>query len=103
MDVSTEHIEIVQAAGGPKPRIKGTRIRVEDVVSWYHQQGTSVDVIVETFPHISRADVFAALAYYWDTKEALDRKWDEDAAWVEEYQRTIVDPLEETQERRHVG
>lgn len=36
MDVSTEHIEtehieIVQGAGGPKARIKGSRIRVQEI------------------------------------------------------------------------
>jgi uncharacterized protein (DUF433 family) len=103
MDVSTEHIEIVQGAGGPKPRIRGSRIRVEDVVSWYEKQGMSVPEIIEGFPHITPADVHAALAYYWDHKEELDHKWAEDEAWVEELRRTHTSPYQEALKRQRVG
>jgi uncharacterized protein (DUF433 family) len=103
MDVSTEHIEIVQGAGGPKPVIRGSRIRVEDVVGWYEQQHMTMPEILEGFPHISAADVHAALAYYWDHKEELDRKWAEDEAWVEEFRRTHTSPYQEALKRQRVG
>ena len=103
MDVSREHIEIVEGAGGPKARIAGHNIRVEDVVGWYEEQGMSVAEIIKEFPTITRADVHAALAYYWDHKEELDRKWAEDRAWVEEYRRTHVGPLDEKLKQRRVG
>src|SRR5688572_7136614 len=74
MDVSREHIEIVQGAGGPKARIAGHNIRVEDVVGWHEGQGMLPAEIVEHFPTITQADVHAALAYYWDHKEELDRR-----------------------------
>jgi uncharacterized protein (DUF433 family) len=74
VDVSTEHIEIVEGAGGPKPVIRGTRIRVIDVVGWHDQLGWSVSKILEEFPHLTRADIYSALAYYWDHKEEIDRK-----------------------------
>jgi len=63
MDVSHEHIEIVEGAGGPKARITGHNIRVVDVVGWYEGQRMSVTEIVDQFPTITRADVHAALAY----------------------------------------
>lgn len=47
-DVIREHIEIVQGPGGPKPRIAGHRIRVQDVVIWYEKLGLSPD---EVAPH----------------------------------------------------
>jgi len=103
MDVSTEHIKIVEGAFGPKPRIIGHRIRVEDVVGWYEKQGMSVDEIIAGFPQITRADVHAALAYYWDHKDELERQWAEGDAWVEEYRRTNVGPLEELAEQHRVG
>ena len=91
MDVSREHIEIVEGAGGPKARILGHRVNVEHVVGWYEVQGMSVAEIVEAIPTITQADVHAALAYYWDHKEELDRKWAEQEAWAqamwEEYSR----------------
>jgi uncharacterized protein (DUF433 family) len=84
MDVSREHIEIVEGAGGPKARILGHRIRVVDVVGWYEEAGMSADEILEEFPTITKADIYAALAYYWDHKEELDRKMADDEAFVQE-------------------
>jgi uncharacterized protein (DUF433 family) len=103
MDVSTEHIEIVEGAGGPKPRIIGHRIRVEDVVIWHEEHGMTAAEIVEHYPTITIADVYGALAYYWDHKDELDRRWAEDRAWAEEYERTHVGPLERLAEQRRVG
>jgi uncharacterized protein (DUF433 family) len=59
---AAEHIEIVEGAGGPKARIRGHRIRVVDVVGWYEKAGMSADEILEEFPTITKADIYAALA-----------------------------------------
>ncbi len=101
MDVSTEHIEIVEGAGGPKARVKGHRILVEHVVGWVEDQHMSMDEIMENFPTITRADVYDALAYYWDHKEELDRKWAEEDAWVEEYRREHTSRFADELARRH--
>lgn len=45
-----------------KPRIKGTRIAVELILGWI-SSGWSIDGILEAYPHITREDVLAALAY----------------------------------------
>jgi uncharacterized protein (DUF433 family) len=105
MDVSTEHIEIVQGAGGPKPRIKGTGIRVRDVVEWSRDLDWSVSKIVEEFPHLTPAGIYAALAYYWDHKDDLDAKWADDDAWVEEMRRQAPpSPLQEKlKQRQKIG
>lgn len=99
MDVSREHIEIVQGAGGPKARILGHRVNVEHVVGWYEVQGMSVPEIIEAIPTITPADVHAALAYYWDHKEELEQQWAADAAWakayLEEYERDNPHPFHE--------
>lgn len=63
-NVIREHIEIVEGAGGPKARIVGHQIRVVDVVEWHEKMGLSADEIIERWPTISHADVYAALAYY---------------------------------------
>jgi uncharacterized protein (DUF433 family) len=86
-NVIQEHIEIVEGAGGPKDRIAGHRIRVVDVVEWHEKMGLSVDEIVERWPTITRADVHAALAYYWDHHEELEAKMAEDEAYAEEMKR----------------
>ena len=104
MDVSREHIEIVEGAGGPKARIRGHRIRVIDVVNWYEWQGMSADEIVEEFPQLTKGDVFAALAYYWDHKDELDRKKADDDAYIEEMMRRHPGRLQERlKQQQHVG
>jgi uncharacterized protein (DUF433 family) len=105
MDVSTEHIEIVEGARGPKPRIKGTGIRVKDVVGWYQDLGWSVSQILEEFPHLTPAGIHAALAYYWDHKDELEAKWAADDAWVQEMMRREPPSRlrQMLEERRQVG
>ena len=87
VDVIQQHIEIVDGVGGPKPRIAGSRIRVQDVVIWHERMGLSADEIVEQHPTITRADVYAALAYYWDHRDEIERAMVEEHAFVEELRR----------------
>jgi uncharacterized protein (DUF433 family) len=70
-----EHIHIDQATG--KPCIVGTGIRVWDVYVLHERQGKTPDEIVTAFPHLTLADVHAALAYYWDNKQEIDRQMKE--------------------------
>jgi uncharacterized protein (DUF433 family) len=82
--ISTEHIEITPGVCGGKPRIAGTRIRVQDVVIWHEEGGRSPDEIVSQYPHLALADVYAALAYYYDRRDEIRRQIDEDDAFVRE-------------------
>jgi uncharacterized protein (DUF433 family) len=47
---------------GGRPHIKGTRVRVSDVVDMI-AHGASADEIVADYPYLGREDIFAALAY----------------------------------------
>ena len=82
-----KHIEIVQGESGPKARIAGHRIRVQDVVIWHEKLGMSPDEIVYHYPTITLADVYAALAYYWDHRDEIERSIVEERAFVEEFRR----------------
>jgi uncharacterized protein (DUF433 family) len=66
-----QHIESVPGRCGGKPCIVGTRIRVYDVYVWHDLGGKSVDEIVNDYPQLTHADVYAALAYYHDHREAI--------------------------------
>lgn len=68
------HIESVPDKCGGKPVIAGTRIRVWDVYVHHERLGKSPDEIVRAYPHITLADVHAALAYYWDHKDEIDQQ-----------------------------
>jgi uncharacterized protein (DUF433 family) len=77
-NVITQHIELRPSAiHGTKPCIAGSRIRVEDIHGWYILQGLSAEQIVADFPQLTMSDVYAALAYYYDHRETLDRQWAE--------------------------
>jgi uncharacterized protein (DUF433 family) len=83
IDVVRAHIEIVEGAGGPKARIAGSHIRVQDVAIWYEKMRMTADEIVENYPTINHAEVFAALSYYWDHRDEIDRQIAEDDAFAE--------------------
>jgi len=69
-----EHIEIVQRRDEREVRIAGSRIRVHDIVFWHDEQGWSPEMIAEKFPTLSLADVYAALVYYLDHRDEIDRE-----------------------------
>ncbi len=94
-DVIREHIEIVEGAGGPKPRIRGSRIRVQDVAIWHEKLGMSPDEIVQDYPQLTLADVHAALAYYWDHRDEIERRMAEEDAFVEQMRKLYPSPLKE--------
>jgi uncharacterized protein (DUF433 family) len=72
--MANAHIETDAGKCGGKPVIAGTRIRVWDVYVYHERLGKSPDEIVRAYPHITLADVHAALAYYWDHKNQIDQQ-----------------------------
>ncbi|MBI4020530.1 MAG: DUF433 domain-containing protein [Candidatus Aenigmarchaeota archaeon] len=67
---------------GGSPRIEGTRIRVMDVVEEYEFLGYNPERIAESFG-ISLAQVFAALAYYYEHSEEIKAEIREHKDFVE--------------------
>ena len=64
--------------------------------------GMSPKEIADTYD-LTRSEVHAALAYYWDHREALDRKRAHDDAYAEEMRRRNPGPLEEKLKLRQRG
>ena len=81
---SIEHIEITPGICGGKPRIAGHRITVQNIVVWHEQMGMSPDEIAATYPSITLADVYAALAYYHDHREEIRRQMKTDDEFIAE-------------------
>ena len=48
---------------GGRPRIDGTRVSVNTIAIWY-KKGYNAEEIALEIPHLSLAQVYAALAYY---------------------------------------
>jgi uncharacterized protein (DUF433 family) len=89
----TKHIVSEPNICGGKPCIAGTRIRVQDVYVWHELQGLSADEIVSRFQHLTMADVYAALSYYWDHREELQRQMQEETDFVEQMKQKHRSPL----------
>jgi uncharacterized protein (DUF433 family) len=64
---------IVKTPGvcGGQPRIAGTRIKVKHVYVWVEQQGRTPAQVVADYPHLTMAQVHAALAYYWSHQDEI--------------------------------
>jgi uncharacterized protein (DUF433 family) len=65
------HIDITPGVVGGKPRIAGRRITVQNVVIWHERLGKSADEIATEYD-LTLADVYAALAYYFDHRAEID-------------------------------
>ena len=81
----TQHITKTPGVCGGRACIAGHRIRVMDIVVWHEKRGYCPEEIVEMFPGITLADVYAALAYYFDNRQEIEDEFqtaDQWAAWV---------------------
>lgn len=92
---STVHITRTPSVCGGKPCIAGHRVRVIDVVLRHERLGQSADEIVNEFPGISLADVYAALAYYYDHRDEMEAELSRDEERLEQYRRLFPSRLRE--------
>lgn len=60
-----------------RPVVAGTDVKVSQVASEYEHLEMTPDQIVEAHPHLTLADVHAALAYYYDHQDTIHREWRE--------------------------
>ncbi|MBI4789666.1 MAG: DUF433 domain-containing protein [Chloroflexi bacterium] len=69
----TQHRHIVKRRGarGSVAEIKGTGIDVWAIVG-YHRLGKTAEQIRESFPHLSLAQIYDALSYYYDHPAEID-------------------------------
>ncbi|CAC5341451.1 MULTISPECIES: DUF433 domain-containing protein [Planktothrix] len=93
--VITEHIEITPGVLGGKPCISGHRIAVEYIAEMYLKMGISIEEIAGKYD-LPLASVHAAMTYYYDHREEIDRRTAESRARVEELKRNSPpSPLQE--------
>jgi uncharacterized protein (DUF433 family) len=93
------HIEIRPGYSGGRPRIAGRRIRVQDVAIWHEEEDMSAQEIAKEYD-LSFADVYAALAYYYDHREEIDKMIADDDAFVEEMRKKSPSLLNEKLKKR---
>lgn len=88
------HIEVMPTVRGGKPHLAGTRITVDDVVVMHYRLGQSLEEIAGKYD-LSLAAVYSAMAYYYDHRDEIDRRVQEDQAFVEAFRRANLSPLQE--------
>jgi uncharacterized protein (DUF433 family) len=76
------HIKTTEGITGGKPRIAGHRITVQNIVLWHELLGRSADEIAAEY-NLTLADVYAALAYYYDHRAEIDKSIGESESFVE--------------------
>jgi uncharacterized protein (DUF433 family) len=64
-----EHIVLNDARA---PVIAGTTMKVVELVLAQAAYGWSAEELREQFPYLTFGQIYSALAYYWDHREALD-------------------------------
>jgi uncharacterized protein (DUF433 family) len=94
--ISNSHIEVrPNRAEKPRAYIAGTRVRVQDIYVDSEVHGMTPDEIAAGYPHLTLAQVYAALAYYFDHREEIQGEVREDRDLVQEVKaRTGPGPLE---------
>jgi uncharacterized protein (DUF433 family) len=102
MEIQLPEDRIVSTAGirGGKPRIAGHRITVSDIAIWHERMGMSPDEIVSEYSTISLLDVHAALAYYFDHRDEIDRQIRDGEEFVEKLRAGVPSIFEELKARK---
>jgi len=72
------HITRQRGIAGGRPIIKGTRTPVSSIVI-YHKMGATPEEIHIKLPHLSLAQIYDALAYYYDNREDVEKEIEEDS------------------------
>ena len=76
------HIVVTRGHCGGKAHVAGHRIKVQHIAVWHEQLGKSPDEIVAEHPGLTLADVYAALAYYYDHRQEIDADIGRDEAFA---------------------
>ncbi|MBE2201192.1 MAG: DUF433 domain-containing protein [Anaerolinea sp.] len=64
--ILTGYVSRNETISGGKPVITGTRIKVSQIALEYERLGWTPDQIIDAHPHLTLAQVHAALSYYYD-------------------------------------
>jgi uncharacterized protein (DUF433 family) len=91
--IADRHIEIAPDLSGGEPHIRGHRIKVRDIAVWHEQMGRSADEICAEYD-LDLAEVYAALAYYFDHREEIDLAIVRHRVYVDDLRRQTPSVLE---------
>ena len=91
-ELEKKHIELrPNRSGQPRAYVVGTRVSVQDIYALAEIQGLTPDEIARSLPHLSLAQVHAALAYYFDHREQILDEIRQDEEFVRHF-KTVTGP-----------
>lgn len=67
---------------GGRPCLAGTRFPVSQIAA-HVRAGNTAEYILDGFPHLGEARVYAAISYYFANKDSIDAELDADIARFE--------------------
>jgi uncharacterized protein (DUF433 family) len=85
IDIGTLIVRTAEVRGG-RPRVAGTGVTVRRIVGWY-KLGLSPEEITSEIPHLTLAQVYAALAYYHANREEVEADITAEEVEVERLER----------------
>jgi uncharacterized protein (DUF433 family) len=62
----------VAAGSGGEPKVRGSDIAIRELAQW-HLQGNSIEDLRHHFPQLNQAQIYGALAYYYEHADEIDR------------------------------
>src|SRR4030043_1045559 len=87
------YISIDPRIAGGQPVIRGTRIKVMDIALKYEFMGLSADRIIDEYPHLKLEQIHDALSYYYENKDAFDKKYQEDQSFLNQLKKKYPSKL----------
>jgi len=88
-----QHIEIAPGIAGGQPHVAGHRIKVRDIAIGHEHLGRSADEISAEHD-LDLAEVYAALAYYFDHRAEIDHAIADSRDYVDGLRRQLPSVLE---------
>ena len=77
------------AIRGGRPKIAGTGLTVQRIVGWYKMGMTPEEIALE-YPHLTLAQVHAALAYYHANREEIEGYISQEEAAAGHWERQLA-------------
>ena len=87
------YISIDPRIAGGQPVIRGTRMKVMDIAMKYEFMGLSADRIIDEYPHLKLEQIHDALSYYYENKDAFDKKYREDQSFLTQFKKKYLSKL----------
>jgi uncharacterized protein (DUF433 family) len=81
------YIEVVDKITGPQAMIRGARIPVSIIVGYLRAGETPESLVGNILPHLTLAQVYDALSYYYDHRDEIEQELLEN---TEEHGRAVL-------------